>query len=129
MAARICSPCLVNWPNMGKFTECPICGEDTEYDYKRAPEYNEAEALAYAKDMKARLAERKITDASPAHLNRVERYLALGFSEVDAQVMALATRVHVDSTGRKLVRAVNHLDVARALASGCSHALAVEIFS
>ena len=127
MPARVCEGCEVNWPNMGGFTECPVCDETTEYVYKRNPDFAEGQARAYAQERRA-LVEAARAAASPAHANRVDRYLALGFTEVDAQVLALATRVHVDSQGRKWVRHVNHLDVAGALASGCSHALALEIF-
>ena len=128
MAARVCRTCLTNWPNVGGFLECPVCGEDTEYGVSAKPEFSEEEAKAHAQERRTRLeAERRAP--SPEHANRVERYLELGFSEVDAQVLALATWTYVDSKRRRWVRPVNHLDVAKALAAGCSHALALEIFT
>lgn len=127
MPARSCSTCATNWPTATGFDPCPICEERTSFTYTRNPDFSEAEAKAYVEEHRAQEAVVRAAP-KPEHANRVDRYLALGFSEVDAQVLALATRVHVDSTGREWVRHVNHLDVARALASGCSHALALEIF-
>lgn len=128
MAARVCDTCEINWPNTTPdFSDCPVCMESTRVAYGEKPDVGAKEAQAYARQARARLEAQRATP-SPAHANRVERYLALGFSEVDAQLLALATWVHRDTIGRKWERAVNHLDVRKALERGCTHELAVEIF-
>lgn len=62
-----------------------------------------------------------LPDPSPAHANRVDRYLDMGFSEVDAQQMACAK----DARGFYLY----HADVRRQLAAGLTHELAVQIYA
>jgi hypothetical protein len=77
------------------------------------------------------------TAPTPEHADRVARYLKMKFSEVDAQVLALAKWTEGDSKGRKWVRPLDPLRVARALEGMAARgipeaqalALAVDIFT
>lgn len=66
-------------------------------------------------------AEEPTPQPSPTHAHRVERFLHLGFTETDAQLMALAR----GSDGYL----VYWLDVDRMLEAGCSHAQALAIYA
>ena len=132
MAAYSCQPCTVNWPNLaGEFKKCPLCGEGTDYSYIKSPDYTAEEAREYVRERRAR--ERAIedarTDASKEHADRVDRYLKMKFSEVGAERLAVAKWTEYDSKRRAWVRPLDPDRVARALASGCSHELVLEIFA
>lgn len=60
-------------------------------------------------------------EPSPTHQHRVERFLHLGFTETDAELMALAK----DDFGF----AVYWVDVGAMLDAGCTHAQAVGIYA
>lgn len=135
MAARIRGPCTVNWPSIAsKFKDCPICGEETDWTSSKSPDFTEAEAFEYAAEVKALLEAGK-GKPTPEHADRVARYLKMqdsaraGFSELDAERLAVAKWSEQDSLGRVWVRPLDPTRVARALASGCSCATAVDIFT
>ena len=67
--------------------------------------------------------------ASPAYAWRVERYLTLGFTEVDAHLMASATESERDSTGKLWTRPLNWQRVRDSLAAGCSVDQALSIYA
>lgn len=50
MAAYICSPCTVGWPNAQKFTKCPLCGGKTTYNYIKAPDYTAEEVDEFVRE-------------------------------------------------------------------------------
>jgi hypothetical protein len=62
------------------------------------------------------------------YLHRHDRYMDLGFSERDADVLAGVKWPEQDSQGRTWVRPLHWMKVAKALESGCSHELALRIF-
>jgi hypothetical protein len=136
MATRRCGICSTNWPNTGGFTDCPLCGEGTTYSMNRAPDFTEAEAKEHVREVKAREVAAR-GKPTPEHADRVARYLKMKFSEVDAQVLALAKWTEGDSKGRKWVRPLDPLRVARALEGMAARgipeaqalALAVDIFT
>lgn len=70
---------------------------------------------------------------SPAHQNRVDRYLELGFTNYQAELLANARQVEwaKDSKGvsKRWANPLNWHRVAKTLQDGCSHELAVQIFS
>lgn len=133
MPARRCSTCGINWPNsLPDFRECPHCETATWYSQNNDPDHSNAEALKIkAEAARTMSAAGTISAAppSPAHAHRVERYLSLGFTEVDAQVLAVALEVERDSTGRMWKRPLNWLTVQRALQHGCDHRLAVTLYA
>src|SRR5262245_59501498 len=97
-----CSKCKVNWPAEDDYRSCPDCGQYTFHDSSREPDLRFADVV------------------SIPHVWRVERYLELGFSEVDAQLLASATEQEQDSRGRTWTRALNWHRVAAAIDAGCS---------
>lgn len=107
MKSNRCVACAIAWPLNTE--DCPVCGEETTTSYaqpERTPEDVHAIMLQRAKP-------------SPAHLNRVDRYLAMGFSEVDAEVMACAKDYHGCP--------VYHGDIQRCLEAGATHDQMVQI--
>jgi uncharacterized Zn finger protein (UPF0148 family) len=132
MAARSCHSCGMNWPTVSGYDPCPLCDEKTMYTYVKNSDFSQAEAKEYVAEYRAReeLAREAVRTApTPEHADRVARYLEMKFSEVDAQVLALAKWAESDSKGRKWVRPLDPLRVARALELGCTHAQAVDIFT
>lgn len=67
------------------------------------------------------------------HQHRFDRYVELGFTEYQAELLAQARTVEwaKDNKGvsRKWTQPLNWQRVAKALDQGCSHELAVEVFS
>jgi hypothetical protein len=107
----------MNWPLNDDARACPDCGNET-WRNTDAPDKTIAE-------LRAAIAARPSTTptptapASPAHAHRVERYLDMGFTEVDAQIMATSR----DARGFFLY----HGDVRRCLEAGATHAQMVAI--
>jgi hypothetical protein len=70
---------------------------------------------------------------SPAHQNRVDRYLELGFSHLQAELLANARTVELarDSKGnaKQWQPYLYHGQVKTLLAQGATHAQCVAIFS
>lgn len=127
MPARRCNDCKDNWPQSFEFNKCPRCERQTIYHSSYESDYTRDEALAIQNGDEP-LVEHPF-DTSPAHVNRLERYLEMEFSYEDATKLADAKRAHRDSKGKLWQPPLNHLDVAAALAAGCTHALAMEVFS
>lgn len=66
---------------------------------------------------------------SAVYTYRLERYMELGFTEVDSHALAVALEAERDSRGRTWTRPLNWRRVEKALRSGCSLEQAVAIFS
>ena len=130
MPARHCRTCDENWPQSFEFNKCPRCDAQTQYDHHGASVYTRDEAMA-VKDGPP-LPPPDLTpdyDTSPANMNRIEQYVLLGFDYEDAITLAAARRPYRDSKGKLWQPPLNHVDVAKALAAGCTHALAMEVFA
>lgn len=114
MAANRCGKCVVNYPATSAYTNCPACGAKTMWANSEFPDNKPGEDPD-------KLATQELPAASPAYVNRVERYLHMGFSEVDAHRLAVVQ----DEAGFYLY----HGDVAKHLAAGCTHDLALAIYA
>jgi hypothetical protein len=118
MAAYFCSKCRTNWPIGDDYKSCPDCGQFTFHDMTAEPE------VVY------RVAEHAVgTQSTDPYVWRVERYVELGFTKMDAHLLASSTEQEKDSQGRTWSRALNWHKVAAALYDGCSLELALRIFA
>lgn len=113
MSARRCTQCAINWPSDPQHMKCPNCDGATWFSPTSTPDPKE--------DRQPVTAPLDVGEASPAYVHRVERYLQLGFTEVDAHVMAAAK----DRKGFYWY----HGDVAKAIAAGLSHEGAVSLYA
>jgi hypothetical protein len=128
MPARRCSLCNEAWPTATDFNRCPRCDSETWWEGDATSPWTDSEARAI-RNQTAVAAKLRDAAADPQHEHRVERYLHLGFSEVDAELLAVATETERDSTGRAWTRPLNWQRVARTLEAGCTHSAAVAIFT
>ncbi len=112
MPAKRCSGCSTNWPTSLAAHRCPNCGGTLWYSKDETADTAPDKTKADTQELPA---------ATPQYAHRAERFLALGFSEVDAHRLACAK----DGVGFP----VYHGDVGKMLAAGCSHEQAVGIFA
>jgi hypothetical protein len=113
-----CSNCALAWPAGDEYKTCPDCGQFTFADTTTEPDVALA-AIDAAKTAGSRT----------AYEWRVERYAELGFTEAAAHLLAAAKHHEHDSKRREWTRPLNWQRVAAALDNGCTHTLAVAIFS
>ncbi len=110
MAAKRCSTCNTNWPTSLAAVRCPNCGGTLWF--------SKSETADTAPD---KTTTQELPAATTQYAHRAERFLALGFTEVDAHRLASAK----DGVGFP----VYHGDVGKMLAAGCSHEQAVGIYA
>ena len=113
-----CSFCSVNWPMIQAYRTCPTCDVQT---WGNSDEPTLTDAQARDRVGLASQADAPLPGPSPAHANRVDRYLDMGFSQVDAELMATCK----DGKGFYLY----HHDIRRQLDAGLTHSLAVQIYA
>jgi rubredoxin len=128
MASRCCMPCQAYWPDIPDTRECPRCGKPTaRHSYspdKSVDDMAEARRKRAAEVMEAQAEEVEMEAARTKdylHEHRVERFMALGFSEPNAELLAAAR----DALGFPLY----HGDIGTALRAGCTHEAAVAIYA
>jgi hypothetical protein len=132
MPARRCPDCDANWPNIPDYWHCPGCGKRTGY-VMTAPNKSLSDASAARAERIANVGNTpkppgeydigeefwNVGDALYGH--RFDRFTELGFSEASAQILADAK----DRLGFPLYWGV----VAKSLAAGCTHEMALVIFA
>ena len=119
MAAYFCSKCRTNWPVGDDYKSCPDCAQFTFHNLTAEPEVGASVVVHAAVG----------TQSTDPYTWRVERYGELGFTEADAHLLASSKEQEKDSQGRTWSRALDWHKVDAALASGCSHELALAIFA
>jgi hypothetical protein len=127
MSARRCAHCDANWINTPTNEDCPACGKRTWLvndpvdktfdDARKARE----ERAAWTTTTDGVPDEEVVLPTDYLHDHRVERFVALGFSELSAERLATAR----DALGFPLY----HGDIATALQAGCTHEQAVGIYA
>lgn len=119
-----CSKCRTNWPASDEYKSCPACKQWTFHDASTESDVDLVEHAAVGT---------QTTDATIAHAWRCERYREMGFSEENAAILASARGHKLVSdrggTPRLWSFPLDWQRVARALAAGCSHELALRVFS
>ena len=141
MNTQRCAHCNVNWPMMafpaGEI-DCPACGKDTFLNGRSVADKTlvEARALREQRDAWTPTATIELPAVRPntPHNHRVERYLELGFTEAESELLACAKTVDFTTNPKtglvtRWPSPLHHLKVARALAAGLSHASAVSLYA
>jgi hypothetical protein len=125
MRSYHCSKCNVNWPPEDDYKSCPDCKQYTFASTIADPD--SAGVVIHA------AVGTQTSGGSEAHRWRVERYLELGFTEIDSQLLALAkAETEVPTRGGRTATysaPLNWQDVKATLDKGATHAQAVAIYT
>ena len=117
-----CSKCGTEYPPTPDNEHCDACGQHTFPRYAPIPGRQDPVGVVEQGTVGT-----QTTSAATAHEHRVERYLDLGFSEAQAQLLATTRVQEKDSKGRTCFLFLYHGRVAELLQRGCSHDLVVSI--
>jgi hypothetical protein len=120
MRSYYCGKCKVNYPAEPENRSCADCGQHTFADSTTAPDPHFSSVVEH---------DAVGTQTTDADAHRVERYLTLRFTETDARLLAASREHERDSQGRTWTRPLNWLRVAGSLQQGCSHGLALSIYT
>lgn len=82
---RRCSTCSIHYPTDSRHEKCEVCGEPTSFFSNVSPDPEWEDAVKYAS------MHPKTPDRCDPHNHRFEQYLRMGWTEVESQLLALAT--------------------------------------
>lgn len=82
---RRCSTCAIHYPHDSQYNVCLVCEQPTSIFANVAPDPDWQEAVKYAR------MHPKSPDRCDPHNHRFEQYLRMGWTEVESQMLALAT--------------------------------------
>jgi hypothetical protein len=121
MSAYRCTTCGINWPVATINIKCRQCGGTTWTAPNLTPDASKQAEPPTNMNAHTREADTvELLPFNPLYSHRFERYLEMGFSEASAAQLA--------SVENDIGFPLWHGHVAKALAQGCTHEMALEIY-